>query len=125
MRPPRMIELGIDGTIDRADIPLLCERVRLALEAADADWLDCNVGDVLLPDAVMVEALARVQLTARRCGSRVRLSDASPELCDLLDFMGLSDVLPSPRSVRTGWQAEERKERGGVEEEADPGDLPV
>jgi ABC-type transporter Mla MlaB component len=125
LRQPRTIELGFDGTIDRADIPELCERVRLALEAIDADWLDCNVGDVLLPDAVTVEALARLQLTARRSGSRVRLRDASPELCDLLEFMGLSEILLSQRSAGAGRQAEEWEERGRVEEEADPGDLPV
>ncbi len=122
MRQPRTTELGFDGTIDRADIPELCERVLVALEAADADWLDCNVGDVLLPDAVTVEALARLQLTARRRGSKVRLRDASPELCDLLEFMGLSDVLLSPRSVGSGGQAEQREQAGGVEEEADPAD---
>jgi ABC-type transporter Mla MlaB component len=125
LRQPRTIELGIDGTIERADIPELCERVRLALEAVDADWLECNVGDVLLPDAVMVEALARLQLTARRRGSKVRLRDASPELCDLLEFMGLNEVLLGNGSVRSGRQAEEREEGGRVEEEADPGDPPV
>jgi ABC-type transporter Mla MlaB component len=125
LRQPRTIELGIDGTIERADIPELCERVRLALEAVDADWLECNVGDVLLPDAVVVEALARLQLTARRRGSKVRLRDASPELCDLLEFMGLNEVLLGNGSVRSGRQAEEREEGGRVEEEADPGDPPV
>jgi hypothetical protein len=78
-----------------------------------------------LPDAVTVEALARLQLTARRRGSRVRLRDASPELCDLLEFMGLSEILLSHGSVGTGRQAEEREERSRVEEEADPGDPPV
>jgi ABC-type transporter Mla MlaB component len=125
LRQPRTIELGIDGTIDRADIPELCARVLAALEAADADWLDCNVGDVLLPDAVTVEALARLQLTARRRGSRVRLRDASPELLDLLELMGLSEILLSPPSVGSGRQAEEWEQRGRVEEEADPGDLTV
>jgi hypothetical protein len=46
------------------------------------------------PDAVTVEALARLQLAARRHGCRVRLRNASPGLRDLVAFMGLRDVLP-------------------------------
>jgi hypothetical protein len=46
------------------------------------------------PDAVTVEALARLQLATRRHGYRVRLCNASDELLDLLAFMGLRDVLP-------------------------------
>jgi hypothetical protein len=41
-----------------------------------------------------VEALARLQLVARRIGCQVRLRGASGELLELVAFMGLSDVLP-------------------------------
>jgi ABC-type transporter Mla MlaB component len=46
------------------------------------------------PDAVTVDALARLQVAAQRQGCQVRLRDASTELLQLLDFMGLRDVLP-------------------------------
>jgi hypothetical protein len=46
------------------------------------------------PDAVTVDALARLQLAAHRSGCRVRLQNASPALLRLVDFMGLADVLP-------------------------------
>ena len=46
------------------------------------------------PDAVTVDALARLQLAAQRHSCQVRLRDASPELLELVAFMGLSDVLP-------------------------------
>jgi hypothetical protein len=42
---------------------------------------------------VTVDALARLQLAARRNDCRVRLRHASQELRDLVDFMGLADVL--------------------------------
>jgi hypothetical protein len=45
------------------------------------------------PDAVTVDALARLQLVARRLSCRLLLSNASPELLELVAFMGLSDVL--------------------------------
>jgi anti-anti-sigma regulatory factor len=47
----------------------------------------------LPPDAVTVDALARLQLAARRHGCRVRLANASPELRELVAFMGLEKVL--------------------------------
>jgi len=45
-------------------------------------------------DAVTVDALARLQLVARRHRCQVRLKGASYELRELVAFMGLQDVLP-------------------------------
>ncbi len=45
-------------------------------------------------DAATVQALARLQLAARRRGAQIVLRGASEELCKLIDFMGLADVLP-------------------------------
>jgi len=64
----------------------------------------CDVG-ALAPDAAAVDALARLQLTARRLGYEIRLRDPSVDLQDLLDFVGLRDVL----CVEAGGQAEERE----------------
>jgi hypothetical protein len=52
----------------------------------------CDVNGVE-PDAVTVEALARLQLAVRRRGCQVRLRSASDELLSLVAFMGLGDVL--------------------------------
>lgn len=41
-----------------------------------------------------VEALARLQLAARRSGCELRLRHAEPALVALLDLVGLGDVLP-------------------------------
>jgi hypothetical protein len=48
-------------------------------------------------DAATVDALARAQLVAKRCGCRVRLRHASAELLELIAFMGLEEVLPVER----------------------------
>jgi hypothetical protein len=49
------------------------------------------------PDAVTVDALARLQLAAKRLSCRLLLSHASPELLELVAFMGLADVLHESR----------------------------
>jgi hypothetical protein len=77
----------------------------------------CQVGAVPA-DAVTVDALARLQLAARRRGLDIRLCGASGELRDLLVLCGLRDVL----RVEPGGQAEEREQGIGVEEEGEPSD---
>jgi ABC-type transporter Mla MlaB component len=82
----------IEGPITRADLPGLCERVCGLLEQSGAGIAYCRVGGIE-PDAVTVDALARLQLAAQRHRCQVRLRDTSPELLELVAFMGLSDVL--------------------------------
>jgi hypothetical protein len=45
------------------------------------------------PDLGVIDALARLALTARRLGWRIELRDAGPELLGLIQFVGLEDVL--------------------------------
>ena len=47
----------------------------------------------LQADAVTVDALARLQLAAKRSDCELTLRGASSELCELVDLMGLADVL--------------------------------
>jgi len=91
-----MLELTIEGPIARSDLPGLSERVCALLAASGAEVARCDVRGVE-PDAVTVDALARLQLAARRHRCTVRLENASRELLDLVAFMGLADVLPSRR----------------------------
>jgi ABC-type transporter Mla MlaB component len=65
-------------------------------KGTDAAVALCDVSGVE-PDAVTVDALARLQLAARRYGCQVRLRNGSRELLELVDFMGLTDVLPERR----------------------------
>lgn len=89
----RVVEFAVRGPIARDDLPGLCSRVCSLLARAGADVALCDVASVPA-DAVTVDALARLQLAARRYGCLVRLRNASPELRDLVEFMGLADVLP-------------------------------
>jgi ABC-type transporter Mla MlaB component len=89
---PQTIAFAITGPIARSDLPGLCDRVCGLLESSRADVALCDVRGVE-PDAVTVDALARLQLAARRHGCTVRLRHASGELRELLAFMGLADVL--------------------------------
>ena len=87
------ISFAVWGPIAREDLAGLCDRVCALLGATDARVAFCDVQGVE-PDAVTVDALARLQLAARGSGCQVRLRNASHELRDLVVFMGLSDVLP-------------------------------
>jgi hypothetical protein len=45
------------------------------------------------PDLGVIDALARLALTARRMGGAIRLRSAGPSLLSLIAFVGLDDVL--------------------------------
>jgi ABC-type transporter Mla MlaB component len=87
------IVFAVRGPIARGDLPGLCDRVCALLEGSSAAVALCDVTGIE-PDAVTVDALARLQLAARRHGCQVRLRDASDQLIELVAFMGLRDVLP-------------------------------
>ena len=92
---PSTIVLRIDGRIDRGDVAGLCDRVHRLLEAGNVDLVVCDVSRLVAPDAVAVDALARMQLTAHRLGHDIRLRHACPYLAGLIFLAGLSDVVRS------------------------------
>ena len=94
---PPTVAFSISGPITRADLPGLCVRVCTLLNESGAALAFCDVRGVE-PDAVTVDALARLQLAARRYACQVRLRHASGELLELVRFMGLSEVLPDRES---------------------------
>jgi hypothetical protein len=53
------------------------------------------------PDLALVDELARLHLTAIRMGCAIRLRDVGPSLRELLDLVGLGDVV-----VETGTEPE-------------------
>ena len=81
--------------------------------------LSCDVR-ALAPDALTIDALARLQLAARRVGREVALYGASLELLELLELFGLTGVL----RVEVWGQPEQREQCVGVEEEHELDDLP-
>jgi anti-anti-sigma regulatory factor len=91
---PGTTVLVIGGPLSPSRVQGLCETLRLLLEGADGRAVVCDLGALDDPDADTVDALARLQLTARRLGRQIRLRHASRELKELLVLMGLCDVLP-------------------------------
>jgi ABC-type transporter Mla MlaB component len=113
--------LVLSGALTPADAAALCERARLELERSGAEELVCDVAALTRPDAGTIEALARLQLTARRLGCRMWLRHPAPELVELLALFGLADVL----RVEPRRQPEEREQPLRIEERVDRDDPPV
>ena len=74
------------------------------------------------PDLALVDALARLQLAARRLGYEVRLVDPCPQLCELLHVVGLADVVRSVGLALEPDREAEGREQLGVEEVVPPRD---
>ena len=70
-------------------------------------------------DALTVDILARLHVAARRRGWELRIEHASPELHELVDFMGLGGV------VVVEGQPEKGEEPFRIEKEGEADDLPV
>ena len=87
-----MADFAIRGPIARDDLPGLCDRMCAVLRGWGAAEARCDVTGVGA-DAVVVDALARLQLAASRLGCRITLEHASPELRNLVSLLGLEDVL--------------------------------
>lgn len=87
------LQFAIAGPIARSDLPGLFSRVYNLLSGSGASIALCDVSGAGA-DAVVVDALAQLQLAARRSGCQVRLLNASQDLRALVVLMGLRDVLP-------------------------------
>ena len=90
---PKAVVLTLRGAITRDAVPGLCARVTALIEESGAELVVCDVADVSDPDCATVDALARIQLTARRLGSGLRLRGASDELHEVLAMAGLCEVV--------------------------------
>ena len=68
---------------------------------------------MMMADLAIVDALARLQLAARRSGYEIAVTNVPRDLLELIDLAGLREVL----RVEPLRQPEQREERLGVEEE--------
>ena len=84
--------------------------------------LVCDVRDIARGDERSLDALARLQLTARGMGTTIRLRNVSRALADLIELAGLADVFELEASVVEVHGQVEQREEPGVDEEVDPGD---
>lgn len=120
---PSTSGLAVSGRIGPADRAALCERVGALLEAGQTG-VECDVRELTDVDLGTLDALARLQLAARRRGGTVWLRHASVELQELLALAGLDGVVPCSAGlpVEPRRQPEEGEEPRRVEEERDRAD---
>ena len=85
--------LMIGSCISLDDVPGLCIRLHELLSQNGTTSVVCDVRDIIAPDAESVDALARLQLAARRRGGQLRLRNASSQLIELLVLGGLEGAL--------------------------------
>jgi ABC-type transporter Mla MlaB component len=91
---PRTVVLMVDAPITASSVSALCGRLDEILQGTEVELVACDVGALTRLDAGVVDAIARLQLTARRLGRSIRLRHASSELRQLLDLCGLRDAVP-------------------------------
>ncbi|GGZ18835.1 hypothetical protein GCM10010387_09310 [Streptomyces inusitatus] len=87
------VVVRIQGPVSRDDVPRLCQELSARLTDTGATEAVCEVEALAPADLTAVEALARLRLTAGRHGCRIRLHEPTPELLDLLDLIGLRDLI--------------------------------
>lgn len=83
----------------------------------------CDVSALTDPDVGTVGALAWAQLFARRNGEALCLCHCPQVLADMIDLLGLRDLLPMcALGVEVVGQTEQREHPGRVQKEADSRD---
>ncbi|WP_327353867.1 STAS domain-containing protein [Streptomyces sp. NBC_01304] len=120
MTPPTPITLTLAARPAKADTPALCAQLSACLTSTGATDVICDVGRVTQPDLAVVDALARLKLTSRRAGARMRIRDPAPRLLQLLGLVGLLDLV----DVEVVGEPEEREPALGVQEGIEADDLP-
>lgn len=123
--------LVMPGLVAPGEVPRLCEAVRALLGTTGAGVVVCDVAGLGPPGLTAVDALARMELAARRAGGRIRLAGPDPALRALLDLVGLrfetcDGAGPADSGsfgpVEMEGESEEREPAGRVQEEVEPGD---
>ncbi|MGW4019762.1 STAS domain-containing protein [Streptomyces sp. NPDC005009] len=117
MTPPVLV---LNGPLVQGEVSGPCDALRALMDSGGGGSgrvVVCDVAGLGPAGLAAVNLLARLQLTARRAGGRIRLRDPSPALCALLDLVGLR--------FETEGQVEQREPPLGVEEAVEPGDPAV
>jgi anti-anti-sigma regulatory factor len=93
------------------------------LSDPDDESVMVDLSGVTSPDLATIDALTRLELVARRTGRPLMLRNASEQLCELLTFAGLADVVRLASDLPVGLEGKpEEREQPRVEEVRDMGD---
>lgn len=114
------IRLILEGPMVDAEVRAMCERLGTMLDCGRTDRVECDCSALNVGDLRTVDALARLQLTARRRGGNLLLHGAPVGLAELVSLVGLARILRL--GVEVVGQPEHREEAGGIQEEGDAGD---
>ncbi|NGO77333.1 STAS domain-containing protein [Streptomyces sp. YC504] len=91
---PLVVRLA--APLTRAQVPQLCEHLRGQLELTGAAEVIVDthaLHQAGQADFAVIDALARLRLTARRAGAGTRIRDPGPALLRLLQLTGLAETL--------------------------------
>ena len=100
----------------------------VVLSCGDTEVACWSLGNCGRPALAVVDELAQLTLVARRMGCSIRLRDASVELLEMLELVGLDEVVSDPAGVRPqplrveAGREPEGREQVGVEEVVVPDD---
>jgi hypothetical protein len=86
----------IDGHEEVVPVVNDGSRTIVVVVDGDVEVTTVHVDGPSAPDLAVVATVARLQLMARRMGWTIRLEDPCPRLCELLEFVGLGDLLLDP-----------------------------
>jgi len=87
---PWVIDLGT--RITEEHVPWLCRRLH-ELVADGCRIVVLDAGALMRADLDAVEALARLQLAARRLGGEVRLRNVGPDVREVLNLAGVLGIV--------------------------------
>ena len=121
----RTIRVAVRPHLARDEVRALGEKLVRRLREGDVAEVQVDVSSIRAPDVVHVDAIARMQLAARRQDSRVRLIGPCPRLMELLVLVGLEDMFPDEvetSGLEMHREPEHREQPLDVEVGVDPGD---
>jgi hypothetical protein len=78
-----------------ADLARIAVHLGVRLRSGPVAVVVCH-GEALPGELASVDALARLALVARRCGTRLAVRGARPELAALVELLGLGELLAAP-----------------------------
>lgn len=92
----------LEAATCRVSILAWCALVRSLLADGSRTVVWCDVRRMSGPAVEVLDALARLQLTARQCGGEIRLRHAEPSLVALLELVGFTETMPVSNGPATG-----------------------
>jgi anti-anti-sigma factor len=100
------VVVAVRGVVDVARVADVVRRMDVtSASRPPVGAVVCDLAGATSCDAEAVGALARVALAARRRGLTLWVRNPRPELCELVELVGLTHVLPV-------WEAPDPADRG-------------